>query len=71
MSRKKAGIGIRLWENKLGVIILDKPNVLYVFADQLRYSSVGCCGNKQVKTLPGNHFLEITTTWKSLPANLY
>ncbi len=27
-----------------------KPNIIYVFADQLRYMSVGCCGNKQVKT---------------------
>jgi len=27
-----------------------KPNVLYVFADQLRYSALGCIGNRQVRT---------------------
>ena len=29
---------------------MRRPNIIYVFADQLRYSSVGCCGNKQVRT---------------------
>lgn len=27
-----------------------KPNIIYVFADQLRYTSVGCSGNRQVRT---------------------
>jgi arylsulfatase A-like enzyme len=27
-----------------------KPNVVYVFADQLRYSALGCSGNRQIRT---------------------
>ena len=29
---------------------MTQPNIIYVFADQLRYSSLGCSGNSQVKT---------------------
>ncbi|MCL2641249.1 MAG: sulfatase-like hydrolase/transferase, partial [Phycisphaerales bacterium] len=28
----------------------NRPNILYVFADQLRYDTLGCTGNKLVKT---------------------
>lgn len=28
-----------------------KPNIVFVFADQLRYTSVGCSGNMQIHTL--------------------
>ncbi len=27
-----------------------RPNILFVFADQLRYASLGCCGNPRVRT---------------------
>lgn len=29
---------------------MKKPNIVYVFADQLRHSALGCYGNSQVKT---------------------
>jgi arylsulfatase A-like enzyme len=29
---------------------VDRPNIVFIFADQLRYSAVGCCGNGVVET---------------------
>jgi arylsulfatase A-like enzyme len=29
---------------------MDRPNIVFVFADQLRYSALGCCGNAVVQT---------------------
>lgn len=29
---------------------MKKPNIIFVFADQLRYDSLGCSGNSVVKT---------------------
>jgi arylsulfatase A-like enzyme len=30
--------------------VWKKPNIVFVFADQLRYTAMGCCGNEIVKT---------------------
>lgn len=34
----------------MGVKRMKRPNILFVFADQLRYTAVGCDGNPEVKT---------------------
>jgi arylsulfatase A-like enzyme len=31
-------------------VSVDRPNIVFVFADQLRYSAVSCCGNTVVQT---------------------
>ncbi|MBC8181518.1 hypothetical protein H8E88_10385 [candidate division KSB1 bacterium] len=36
----------------------NKPNLLYIFCDQLRFSAVGASGNKIVKT-PNHRTMEI------------
>ena len=37
---------------------MKRPNIIFVFADQLRYSAVGCCGNDTVRT---PHFDRLAT----------
>ena len=29
---------------------MSRPNILFIFADQLRYSALGCSGNEVVQT---------------------
>lgn len=50
-----------------------KPNVIFVFADQLRACSVGCYGDKQAKTpnidklaSKGVRFTNAISTWASM-----
>ena len=46
-----------------GAAVPDRPNILFIFADDFAYDCVGALGNDQVKTPTLDHLVENGTTF--------